>query len=423
MPASTAQPSLRLPAAGLPASGDRLLVAAMGQVATRGLAQASARSIAAEAGAAASAINYRFGALERLYCSTFEHGAQLTATWLAAQADALGVLPKTAAGAAMALEHLIAAWTSDARGLALLYQEALASGAGQEPAAGWTRIWRDFWLATAARLGLGEADGRLLHLFFESEALFHLSSWSAALETAALREMCQHFASAYLGGAAHPPTGALAAAEAALGVLREGAVPAGAAKIVEAAADIVEERGLGGLTHRAVAARAGVTAGAVTHHFRTMESLVAGLIRGQVSAMARIAPSGVPQPPPPLTEPLSLETMFERTTAYVVTDRPWGPSLRRRHIFLAALRRPELGASAAVIRFAHGATTGEILGRLFDMPRERRSLYAGVFSRLVGSSFFAASGDDSPRERQRWLLAEMQARLTRDLTGDWSAPG
>lgn len=415
MPEAAVQSIADLSPQALSPPADRLLAAAMEQIATRGLAEASARSVAGQAGVAASAINYKFGALERLFCLAFEQGARATEAWLQAEGRAIAILPRTAAGAALALEHVIVAWTSEARGLALLYQEALAAGPGQGPAAAWTRAFRDFWRSAAQAFGLGEAEGRLLHLFFESEALFHLSTWSPVLEPAALREMCQHYAAVYLGAPSHPPTGALAAAEQALGVLREGAVPPGAAKIVEAAADLVEARGLAGLTHRAVAARAGVTTGAVTHHFRTMENLVAGLIRGQVSAMARSSEPGAPKRAPSIDTPLTLEALFEQTAALVVTDRPWGPSLRRRHIFLAALRRPELHASAAVIRFAHGATTGEILERLFVMPRERRSLYAGVLSRLVGASFFAASGDAAPKDSQRWLLAQMQARLTRDL--------
>jgi AcrR family transcriptional regulator len=378
------------------------------------MAAISARSLAAEAEVAPSAINYNFGSLERLFSSTFERAAQRSAVWAADQRAALAVLPPGPAGAALALEHVIAAWTGEARDLAMLYQEVLAATPAEGPAAAWTAAWRDFWLEAASALGLAESDGRLLHLFFESEALYHLSAWSPVLEPAVLAEMCRHFAAVYLGAPPHPPTGALAAAEVALGVLRQGAVPSSAVKVVEAAADIVEESGLAGLTHRAVAARAGVTTGAVTHHFRTMENLVAGTIRGQVSVMSRSNAPGAPRLST-ADQPVSLEKMFEGIRAYVITDRPWGPSLRRRHIFLAALRRPELGASGAVIRFAHGATTSEMLSRLFDMPRGERSLYAGVLSRLVSSSWFAVSGDAAPRDSQRMLIDEVEARLARNL--------
>ena len=122
---------------------------------------------------------------------------------------------------------MIDAWTQDARPLALLYQEGLAAMPGAGPVAVWTAAWRDFWIGVAIALDLSETDGRLLHLFFESEALYNLSTWSPALERAALREMCQHIAVAYLGAAATAwPTGALEEAERASGVLREGAGPA-----------------------------------------------------------------------------------------------------------------------------------------------------------------------------------------------------
>lgn len=387
----------------------------MAEIESRGFAAVSARSIAARAAVAPSAINYKFGGIEQLFRSAFEAGADQTAAWCAARREEIGVLPRGAAGAGLALEHVIAAWTSDARPLALLYQEALTASPGQGPVAAWTAIWRDFWAATATDFGLGPMDGRLMHLFFESEALYHLSTWAPALEPAAMREMCSHFAGAYLDAAAHPPTGALAAAERALGVLRDGAVAPAAVKLVEAAGAIVEEQGLSALTHRAVAARAGVTTGAVTHHFRTTENLVAGAIRGQVMAMAR-DPSASTRAPA-TDRPVNLAQMFDGMRDYLITDRPWGPSVRRRHIFLAALRRPDLAASGAIIRFAHGATTSAILAGLIDLPGEQRSLYAGVLSRLGSASWFATLADPAPRESQKAMLDEVEARLARALAG------
>jgi len=396
---------------------DRLVAAAAHQVATRGLAAASSRSIAQEAGVAASAINYKFASIERLFFSAFEQGAHWSQPWMAQRLAEIAALPKGPAGAALALEHVIAGWTLDNRWLALLYQEGLAAMPGAGPVAAWTRAWRDFWVAVAMTLGLGETDGRLMHLFFESEALYNLSDWSPALERAALREMCEHLAAVYLGGTASAwPTGALEQAEQASGVLRAGAVPPAAEKIVEAAAEIVEASGLAGLTHRAVAVRAGVTTGSVTHHFRTMESLIAGTIRGQVLAMQRGAAGAPERPSVALAPALTADGLFDAMADYMVTDRPWGPALRRRHLFLATLRRSDLVASAAVIRFAHGGTLRGILDELFDPPQGQRSLYAGALSRLGVASWFAASGDESPRESQAALFSELKARFLRNFS-------
>lgn len=393
---------------------DRLIAAAAQQIATRGLAAASSRSVAQEAGAAASAINYKFGGIERLFCLVFEHGARWSQPWMAQCFEEVVALPKGPAGAALALEHVIAGWTLENRWLALLYQEGLAAMPGAGHVAAWTAAWRDFWVGVAIALDLSETEGRLLHLFFESEALYNLSTWSPALERAALREMCQHVSAVYLGASATVwPTGALDEAERASGVLREGAVPPAAEKIVEAAAEVVETSGLSGLTHRAVALKAGVTTGSVTHHFRTMESLIAGTIRGQVNAMRR-APTGAVQP---LSAPIqTADELFQGMTDYLVTDRPWGPALRRRHLFLATLRRSDLAVSAAVIRFAHGGTTRAIVDRLFEPPPEQRALFAGTLSRMGVASWFAASADEAPRESQAAMLAEIKARFLRNFS-------
>ena len=396
---------------------DRLVAAAAQQVATRGLAAASSRSVAQEAGVAASAISYKFGSIERLFFSVFEHGVRWSQPWMDERFAEVSALPTGPAGAALALEHVIAGWTLENRWSALLYQEGLAAMPGASPVTAWTRAWRDFWVRVAKVLGLGEIDGRLMHLFFESEALYNLSTWSPALERAALREMCEHFADVYLGAAANAwPTGALEQAEQASGVLRAGAVPAAAEKIVEAAAEIVEVSGLAGLTHRAVALKAGVTTGSVTHHFRTMESLIAGTIRGQVLAMQRDPAGAPPRPSATLGPVLNADELFDAMNDYLVTDRPWGPALRRRHLFLATLRRSDLVASAAVIRFAHGGTLRAILDELFEPPQGQRALYAGTLSRLGVASWFAASADQAPRESQAAMLAEIKARFLRKFS-------
>lgn len=391
---------------------DRLVSAAAGQIAEYGAAAATARSVAARAGAAASAVNYNFGSIEQLFSAAFDRGVAETAQWLDGRGREVTALPRTADGAVLALEHLVAEWTVGARPLALLYQECLAQTPGRGPGADWTRLWRDFWLRTASSFGLGEADGRLLHLFFESEALYHLSTWSPALERAALREMCGLFGSVWLGAGPVAVTGALQLAERTAGV-RATPIPPTAERIAEAAAAVVEKSGLGGLTHRAVAARAGVTTGAVTHHFRTVENLVAGMVRGQVLAMSRDAADGAGAQP--IADMETSAQFFEAVRLHAVGDEPIGPAVRRRHLFLAALRRDELVAPAAVIRFAHGGTARDALDRFFHIPADQLSLYAGVLSRLLTALWFACAPDVAPRRSREGLLADIEARLERNL--------
>lgn len=381
----------------------RLVAAAAQQISDHGMAAASARAVAAAAGTAASAINYNFGGLERLLSLAFEHGAARTGEWLEARRREIRALPRSPDGAVRALEHVVRAWTVGARPLALLYQErmALAPAHGGGP---WTALWRDFWLETAAAFGLGQVEGRLMHLFFESEGLYHLSTWSPALEDAALRELVDHFGAVWLGASPARSIGALAQAERSAGALAYGEVSPAALRIAVAAAAVVEG-GLGALTHRAVAAQAGVTTGAVTHHYRTVEELTAGAIRGQVLALT---PEG--EAAPRSVEASRTPAEFLATIRpHALRDVPQGPAVARRNLFLAAVRRPEQAGCAAVIRFAFGGTSRRGLQGLLELPAEALSLRAAVLSRMLAAIWFATSPDPAPEQLRERLFEAIGA--------------
>jgi len=368
----------------------RLVASAAKLISDLGATEASARAIAAAAGVAPSAINYNFGSIEHLLLSAFGLGVERTAGWLAARTAEIAALPPTADGAIQALEYVIDAWTRDARPLALLYQEALNTCAGTEPCAGWTRLWRDFWLQVARTFGRQEIDGRLLHLLFESEALYHLSTWSPGMERAVLRELLDHFGATYLGAPYRVDGGALPTALSAVGVPSAASISPAAMRIAVAAAQIVETAGFAALTHRTVARQAGVTTGSVTHHFRTIEDLITGAIRGQVQMLtdAATAADG------PVPEPVTVERFFLGIARHVVDDPPASP-LRRR-LFLAAVRRPELAGAGAIIRFSHGGTARDMLAQ-FGLSGGPLALYSGMISRLASALWFACSGDEDPR--------------------------
>jgi AcrR family transcriptional regulator len=176
---------------------------------------------------------------------------------------------------------------------------------------------------------------------------------------------------------------------------------------------VVEDRGLSGLTHRAVAARAGVTTGAVTHHFRTVEDLVAGAIRGQVLVMTRDPTTPPEAAPAPTRDFRTLDQLLDAIRAIAVADRPMGPIMGRRRLFLAAVRRPDLANPAAIIRLAYGITTRDALGPLLDVPSETLFVHSGVLSRLIGSIWLACSADDAPRDSRAALADAIKARFLR----------
>lgn len=389
----------------------RLITAAAQLVAEGGIAAASARAIAASAGASASAINYNFGNIEHLLQAVFERGVEDTRVWQADRVREISALPRSADGAAAALLHVLGSWSRDlGRPLALIYQEAVNASPGQGVATAWTRLWRDFWIGVAETLGLEPMDGRVLHAFFEHEALYNLSSWSPALEAAALSEMVEHLAGVWLQAPARASRGAMVLAERTAGARPYGSVPPAAMRIAKAAAEVVETKGLAGLTHRAVATRAGVTTGSVTHHFRSIEDLVAGAIRGQVQAMTDEAMAR-PGSPQPIDQDLTAAELFTALSQHVTAEISSPAVNRRRRLFLAAVRRPELALAGAVIRFSYGGTLRDSLGRVFGLTGETLVLEATVLARLLAAVWLAGTGDDDPAQARLTLFKRIEARF------------
>ena len=351
-------------------------------------------------------MNYHFGGIERLFSSAFALGATRTAEWLAMQRPHLRQLPRSADGAAQALHHIVIEWTSTVRRLALLYQERLAAPPDCGTAVDWTALWRDFWLETAAAFGLGEREGRMMHLFFESEGLYHLSRWEPALERAVLAEQVDHFAHVWLGAPHRTPMGALVQAEHSVALLEDVEMTPSASRIAQAAAEVAEA-GLGALTHRAVATQVGMTTGAVTRYFRTTEELLAGAIRGQVIAIT--AADGLTSS----SSPRDRREFFAAVRRHAVA-RPL--SFSRRNLFLATVRRPELAGCGAVIRFANGRNTRGGFERVLAPPPEELSLYSSALSRLSGVLRLATRADPSPEESRNIVFEAIEAGISRALS-------
>ena len=113
--------------------------------------------------------------------------------------------------------------------------------------------------------------------------------------------------------------------------------PQRAHRIAAAALDVVAERGVGGLTHRAVAAAAGVPLGSTTYYSKTLDDLLETAMREAKaqtdSELAQlsvdIAAAGE------VTRPLA--AYLHRT----VSDQ-FGRTVVEFELYLAALRRPQL---------------------------------------------------------------------------------
>jgi AcrR family transcriptional regulator len=159
-----------------------------------------------------------------------------------------------------------------------------------------------------------------------------------------------------------------------------------------------------------------VTTGSVTHHFRSIEDLVAGAIRGQVQVLTQETIAHGNFITPQEDDNLTVERLFEAIRFHSIADRPASPVLRRRRLFLAAIRRPDLAGAGAVIRYSHGGTVRDSLARLFVLTPTELVLHSGLLSRLLSAIWFACAADDAPLRTREALMDRIEARLVGGLT-------
>ena len=154
------------------------------------------------------------------------------------------------------------------------------------------------------------------------------------------------------------------------------------ARIARAAIDIVAERGVDGLTHRAVATTAGVPLGSTTYHFRTLDDLLEVALhlaaQDNVERLQRWERS-VPQ------DADFAVALAELVTGYLRQEARH--NVVEHDLYVAALHRPQLRAVSnawdnALIEL-FGSRTDALTGRLL----------AGLFCGLLMQ---AAVADPTP---------------------------
>jgi DNA-binding transcriptional regulator YbjK len=108
-------------------------------------------------------------------------------------------------------------------------------------------------------------------------------------------------------------------------------------RIALAALDVVAEKGVEGLTHRAVAAVANIPLGSTTYHFRTLDDLLAAaILEAKKTTDADLAQWAAQLGPD--------TDLADAVTDYVIhalTHR-WGRLVVEHELYMAALRRPQL---------------------------------------------------------------------------------
>jgi AcrR family transcriptional regulator len=161
--------------------------------------------------------------------------------------------------------------------------------------------------------------------------------------------------------------------------------------LLDAAMQVVAERGLRGLTHRAVATAAGVTHGLVRHYFGTVDALLLEALATQVERDIEAAP-------PRLSGPL--DRLADHVPQRVADTEP--DQAFQYEVSLESRRRPELSEH---VQRSYAAYTGAMRERLTraglpDDPDLARVVFAAVDGLALQQVLFA-----SPEQTEAGLVA------------------
>jgi DNA-binding transcriptional regulator YbjK len=125
-------------------------------------------------------------------------------------------------------------------------------------------------------------------------------------------------------------------------------------RIALAALEVVAAKGVEGLTHRKVAAAAGIPLGSTTYHYATLDDLLAAaIVEAKKATDAELAA---------WADTLGPDIDLARSVADYVLDaltHHWGRTVVEHELYMAALRRPQLRVLSRQWDDAFGAVLSE----------------------------------------------------------------
>ena len=379
----------------------RLIEAVSLQWEADGFAAMSARRISLAAGAPVSSIYHHFESLEHLFLASQRECRSRAAAWCEAQLAQVFDLEGRLEHFAEFFAHIVDAWSQGCRPLAFAWREcellAARSPLFVDEARCWRAVWRDFWQCAGVHFGLGDGVF-LVERLFDSESLFHMITWRRAIDRAALGEIARGVVS-WLSG--EPALAAPWRDVAHAAVLRDAPRPVerddATKRIMAAAAELVGAQGVAGVTHRAVADRAGATLGAVSHKFRTKAALLNAAFEGLYAAMT--GQDAEPEVPPRAS--LSPEVLADEiASALPRSARLAGVD----DLAVSAARDPLLSAFGAQLRYLRGRSSRAALQAI--VGRSPSLLEGAMFSAFLSAQM--RRGDVCSKEGMASIKGELR---------------
>ncbi len=273
------------------------------------------------------------------------------------------------------LAALIDDWCTAKRRLAFAWREcqlmAVRDPRYLAPFREWRELWIWFWEEVCARCDLA-GHGEMTSYMFDGESLLHLMQWRRVVDRACLDEVCKGWGLWLSGNLAPDGDWRLFARSEAAREMPEMTLKGEIMEqIAQAAAETLGERGMVGLTHRAVAGRAGLTLGVVSYNFPSSTELVRAAFEmiyrqaagdGRRESLGRNSDSGA--------------DIAARDKAMALL-----PALDE--LLLAVARNPEFVGFVPQLRYWRGRTSKVRLQQMVGPERPISHLDAALFSGLV----------------------------------------
>ncbi|MCW1430670.1 TetR/AcrR family transcriptional regulator [Novosphingobium sp. JCM 18896] len=389
---------------------ERLVSAVLFAWESQGSAGMTARNLAALAHIPVSSIYHHFGSMEHLLQVAQGDACAAAGRWCERQIE-LSSGGKIGGPRALGslLATLIDDWCETQRSLAFAFRQsqlmALRDPAHREKRTPWSALWREFWKEICDHLDLGDVAQGTAWLF-EGLIALHLLRWRRPIDRAALEELCRGWADWLDGRLAGPsPWFDLARREAmALATQRPVGVETNASSIAAAAARTIEQHGIAGLTHRAVAAEADVTLGVVSHRYRTSADLLNAAFEAIYS---RMVPQGEPE------ERLRTLGRQEAIGHLEGAFAPRANALGLEELSVATARDPAFAGFAAQLRYLRGRSAGPYFQAILGSDRPISPIDAAIFS-----AFLSGRGNACLHEDWTATAADAAPLLTR--LGAWT---
>lgn len=358
-------------------SAQKLIDATLDIWEKQGRSGISARAIANNAGLPVSAIYYYFGDLERLLESTQDTIITDAEKWFSTCLKNMQGHITGPDALAPLLSTIIDDWCEMQRIMAFAEREcqlmALRDPKYQPLCARWFALWLSFWEEICHRLNLPIQAGRMTSYFVDGVITLHLLRWRRPADRAALDELCRGWA-AWISGRTTPPApwNILAREEAIAAMPPQPEWDEATAAIAASCASVIARLGAPGLTHRAVAADAGMTLGVVSHKFRTSADLLRAAFE---TIYRRLVYQGKNRPPSDIT--LTAELAMHRIDTILP---PRDEMLATYELMTASARHSEFQAFSGQLRYLRGRTSHRYLQILRRQQQPVSTIDAMIFS-------------------------------------------